>query len=46
MAFSKLKIEDEEQYELLDTLVNKVHDSISSLKSGKEMELIHKINQL
>ena len=45
-AFTQLKIEDQEQYELLESLVKQVHDSISSLKSGKEMELIHKINQL
>ena len=45
-AFNKLKIEDEEPFELLESLVKQVHDSISSLKSGKEMELIHKINQL
>ena len=41
-----MKIDDEQQYELLDSLIKKVHDSISSLRSGKDMELIHKINQL
>ena len=46
LAFNKLKIDDEQLYELLDSLIKEVHDSISSLRSGKDMELIHKINQL
>ena len=46
LAFNKLKIDDEQQYELLNSLIKQVHDSISSLRSGKDMELIHKINQL
>jgi hypothetical protein len=41
-----LKIDDEQQYELLDSLIKQVHDTISSLRSDKDMELIHKINQL
>jgi len=45
-AFNNLTIEEEEQYELLDSLIKQIHDSISSLKSGKDMELIHKINHL
>ncbi len=46
MAFKKLNIEDENQYKFLNSLIKWVHDSESSMKSGKDMELIHKINQL